>query len=64
MKYNHMVDVAFSVVTTESDPRKISYNSMLIALTRRLAYLMEHKNEEAFGFNDSYEIQERNKESV
>ena len=63
MKYNHMMDVAFVVISTKKDADDLTYEEILLGMAKRLTYLLEHKDGEAFGICDSYEIQERNKES-
>ena len=40
MKYNHMLDIAFSVETTEPDPLKLPRDEVLAALMQRIAGLL------------------------
>ena len=58
-KFNHMMDVAFSVVTEDDDPSKIDYNVLLLGLTKRLASLMENGDRESFGHCDTYTYDNR-----
>ena len=58
-KFNHMMDVAFSVVTEDDDPSKIDYNVLLLGLAKRLASLMENGDHEAFGHCDTYTYDNR-----
>jgi len=65
MKYNTMLDVAFSVEHTFDDEYELLHTThgrilVLTALAKRLATLMENQEEcsEAFGICDTYEIPE------
>jgi hypothetical protein len=61
MKYNHMFDVAFSLDTDVENPYEVPKEELLEALAKRLAFLRANPEEcaEAFGFSDSYTIDER-----
>jgi len=54
--YNHMFDVAFSIVTTVKDPYKVAPQDLIEALEARVRYLKGNISEcaEAFGYSDSY----------
>lgn len=58
-KYNHMLDVAFTIESEHGDWYKIHSWDLLIALEKRVAYLKKHPLEvhEAFGHSDSYEVE-------
>ena len=59
-KYNHMMDVAFTIETEEEDWTKIRVDELIGALQRRIHYLQCNPEEaaEAFGHCDSYKIEE------
>ena len=50
-----MLDVAFTVVSEEEDPDKLTESEMIAGLERRLAYLKANYDDEAFGHCDTYE---------
>ena len=54
-RYNHMLDVAFSVSSEEEDPYKLSKSEVISALEDRLESLKENYCGEAFGHCDTYE---------
>lgn len=58
-QYNHMMDVAFVVISKHEDYSKIKPEDMLEALQARVTYLRNNPDEcaEAFGFCDTYEIE-------
>ena len=51
---NILIDVAFSVITDHTF-EELTQSEILSALTKRVAYLIEHWEPEAFGFCDEYE---------
>jgi len=57
-QFNHMMDVAFTIVSTEKDPYDIEPTKLVNALQARVDYLRQHPNEvlEALGYSDSYEV--------
>jgi len=60
-KYNHMMDVAFTVVSEEEDPYELTIEELIDGMDRRLESLRkQHSYEarEAFGHCDTY-IEER-----
>ena len=59
MKYNTLFDVAFSVVH-EGDPADVPVEVLLEALQKRIDLLKANPAEalDAFGINESYEIDE------
>lgn len=56
--YNHMMDIAFSVVSGEEDNEKLGIRELIRAARKRLDSIEESGSEdyEAFGFSDSYEM--------
>lgn len=57
--YNHMLDMAFSVETTEDDEAIFDEKNMPILLARARARLDDIEREgniEAFGLCDTYEV--------
>lgn len=59
--YNHMLDVAFTVVSDKEDPSAIEYEVILAGLAKRLATLIEHndcESRESIGHCDTYEYKE------
>ena len=66
MKYNHMFDIAFSVVSGIDTPeRLISEEPALVreALLKRIAGLTDDELSEALGWCDTYELnQQENKQ--
>ena len=57
MKYNHMLDIAFSVETAEADPHKISEAEIISALLGRIASLVNEGQgqlNDATGHCDTY----------
>jgi hypothetical protein len=57
MKYNHMLDVAFTIETPIKDWRQIPVMDLIDALQRRVDYLKTYEGaEEAFGYSDTYEV--------
>jgi hypothetical protein len=59
-KFNHMFDVAFTLVSGEEDYSKISAAELINALKKRvvaLEFMHEADALEAFGYSDSYEIE-------
>jgi hypothetical protein len=57
VKYNHAVDVAFTVITTNEEP---TVDEMIEGMERRLEYLKKDRSEanEAFGVFDTFEVDE------
>ena len=59
MKYNHMIDIAFAVETTEADPLNLPEKELLVALMRRIATLLANGQLAAeVGHCDTYTIEE------
>jgi len=59
MKYNHMFDVAFSVVTS-NECEDVTADELILALEDRISYLKANPNEiiESCGYCDSYEMED------
>ena len=57
MMRNIMIDVAFSVVTNHPF-EELTQAEILAAMTKRVAYLIENWEPEAFGFCDEYTVEE------
>lgn len=57
MKYNAMLDIAFTVVTEHEDWQDIPAEVILKGLRNRLEYLEKHPEEigDAIGFSDQFE---------
>ena len=60
-EYNHMLDIAFTIETEESDWTKLTPNKLIAALQERIDYLKGHPEEvrSSIGHNDSYTILRR-----
>lgn len=58
--YNHMLDVAFEVISPEEDWGEIPIEEILTALEKRVAFLRAHQADaaNAFGSCDSFEVEE------
>jgi hypothetical protein len=64
-KYNHMLDVAFTIESEHKNWEDIAANDLIAALERRVAYLKAiirmptkvGEAFEAFGICDSYEVE-------
>lgn len=60
-KYNHMMDIAFSVVSETEDPFDLTAEELLAGLERRIDNLKSENYEEvkeAFGHCDTYDEDE------
>jgi hypothetical protein len=57
-KYNHMFDVAFTVVSTTKHWDKVPVSELIEGLQKRIDYLKANPFEadEVFGYSDSYEV--------
>jgi len=56
-KYNHVVEVAFTVEGPWEKEEDIPYEELIAGMARRLATLVKHdEGTEPFGFGDSYEV--------
>lgn len=57
-KFNHLIDVAFEIVSEHEDWTEIDVDDLLNALEHRLNMLRLRKSEakEAFGLCDTYEV--------
>lgn len=62
MSFNHMFDVAFTVISDKEDGYEVPVSVLIAALKLRIATLEAMTNEgeirEAFGLCDTYEIEE------
>ena len=54
-KFNHMMDVAFTVIDEHENPTDIAYEDLLAGMQKRLDSLREVKEPEAFGHCDTHE---------
>ena len=64
-KYNHMIDMAFSIETDEEDWCNIPKTSIISALLNRISSIVKEEDSfmEAFGCCDTYEVEEKNPSS-
>lgn len=53
--YNHMMDVAFTVVGPWEKEEDIPYDVLIANLEKRIRNLKKERDREAFGYSDSYE---------
>jgi hypothetical protein len=55
-KFNHMLDVAFTVVSEHEEWGKIPTSELIAALRKRVDYLESNPQEaaDAFGYSDTY----------
>ena len=60
MKYNHLMDLGFTVIHEEKNPAYIPNDVMIAALLRRVANLLSYPEElnEALGCCDTIEEEE------
>ena len=61
MKYNHMVDIAWVVISKEKDPALLTADELIAGLLRRVADLLDGDSDEideAIGFCDTVEDDE------
>jgi len=56
MKYNHMFDVAFTVISEKKNWEDITFDDLMEGLIKRLPSLYED-GAEVFGYCDSFEIE-------
>lgn len=58
-RYNHMLDVAFTIESIAADWTDIPVIKLIDALQQRVAYLQANPDDaaEAFGYSDSYEVE-------
>ena len=58
-KYNHMLDMAFSIETNEEDWYNIPKPAIIAALLRRISSIVKEDDSfmEAFGCCDTYEVE-------
>ena len=64
-KYNHMLDIAFEVISEEDDGSDITPEQIHVAILKRLVSLAEANEYDlggAIGICDTYEIEENNDE--
>jgi hypothetical protein len=57
-KYNHMLDIAFTVITTKADPAELTSRELREGLLARIAGLTDADLHEAIGFCDTYNFEE------
>lgn len=57
-RFNHMLDVAFTIESTIEDWEQIPAKDLVEALQRRVNYLRDNPADaaDAIGFSDSYEV--------
>lgn len=53
-----MLDVAFTLEGEWENWEDIPYSEIIKALKKRVSYLEEHKEIEAFGYSDTYEVED------
>ena len=61
-KYNHMLDIAFTVISEEDDGSDITPEQIHVAIAKRLVSLAEANEYDiggAIGITDTYEIEEQ-----
>jgi hypothetical protein len=62
VNFNHMCDVAFTVISDKEDGYEVPVSDLIAALKARVATLEAMTNEdeilEAFGLCDTYEIED------
>ena len=61
-KYNHMLDIAFEVISEEDDGSDITPEQIHVAILKRLVSLAESNEYDiggAIGFCDTYEMEEQ-----
>jgi hypothetical protein len=59
-RFNHMFDIAFSLVSNEEDYEKVPASELIAALKQRVAALESMSDAdalEAFGYADSYQVE-------
>tara|TARA_R110000751_G_scaffold30576_1_gene78115 strand:- start:281 stop:487 length:207 start_codon:yes stop_codon:yes gene_type:complete len=64
-KYNHMLDIAFTVISETEDPNDITPEEIHLAIERRLVTLREEGQYDiggAIGHCDTYKIEEYDNE--
>ena len=64
-KYNHMLDIAFEVISEEDDGSDITPEQIHVAILKRLVSFAEANEYDiggAIGICDTYEIEENNDE--
>ena len=64
-KFNHMLDVAFEVISEKADGSDITPEQIHVAILKRLVSLAEANEYDiggAIGICDTYEIEENNDE--
>ena len=64
-KYNHMLDIAFTVISEEDDGSDITPEQIHVAIAKRLVSLAEANEYDiggAIGICDTYEIEENDNE--
>ena len=64
-KYNHMLDIAFEVISEEDDGSDITPEQIHVAILKRLVSFAEANEYDiggVIGFCDTYEIEENNDE--
>jgi len=63
-KYNHMIDMAFSIETNEEDCYNIPKPAIISALLSRISSIIREDDSfwEAFSCCDTYEVEERRDE--
>ena len=60
-RYNHMYDVAFTVISNTEDGSDVTPDMLRAALEKRIEVLFSSDEPlEAFGLCDTYEIEETN----
>jgi len=59
-KYNHLLDIGFTVITEHESWLEIPIDEILAGLEARIKYLREHPDEidSSVGFCDTYEIED------
>ena len=56
--YNHLVDIAFSIDTTEAEFENIPLDALILALERAASIIAKERNKDAFAeVGDRYEYE-------
>jgi hypothetical protein len=56
--YNHMYDIAFTIISYQEDGRDITPAQVRLAVVERIASLTDHEIFEAIGWCDTYALEE------
>ena len=59
-EFNHMYDIAFTVISYERDGDDVTPAQVRLAIIERIASLTDHELFEAVGWCDTYEVEDDN----